>query len=275
MATTNYSLPTLESTALFDLVTDYNALASATDTALAQVAGLIPTETITEMEGQISALQTLTGSQGTQITTLKSQMTAANDNISKLQSGLGTTNSNIGTLQSGLQSTNSNLTSLTNNYNSQFNFTAYENCPIRSGAGVISGATIDIFINPTKSLFKISGQPTLGKNLNGNVARIAIPGLSGWYGFKVTGYPAFEGITEAIAYKSAGIGFVERSDNKSILQFWGGVSVALGTDGCLYLNTSQTQNTGFNFDGFWWLFPQVLLTTHNSQATVTESGINA
>lgn len=109
MATTNYSLPTLESTALFDLVTDYNALANATDAALASVAGLIPTETITEMQGQISALQTLTGSQGTQITTLQSQMSTANGNISTLQSGLETANGNIGTLQTGLQSANANI----------------------------------------------------------------------------------------------------------------------------------------------------------------------
>lgn len=109
MATTNYSLPTLESTALFDLVTDYNALANATDAALASVAGLIPTETITEMQGQISALQTLTGSQGTQITTLQSQMSTANGNISTLQSGLETANGNIGTLQTGLQGANANI----------------------------------------------------------------------------------------------------------------------------------------------------------------------
>ena len=109
MATTNYSLPTLESTALFDLVTDYNALANATDAALASVAGLIPTETITEMQGQISALQTLTGSQGTQITTLQSQVSTANGNISTLQSGLETANGNIGTLQTGLQSANQNI----------------------------------------------------------------------------------------------------------------------------------------------------------------------
>ena len=106
MATTNYSLPMLESTALFDLVTDYNALANATDAALASVAGLIPTESITEMQGQISALQTLTGSQGTQITTLQSQMSTANGNISTLQSGLETANNNIGTLQTGLQGAN-------------------------------------------------------------------------------------------------------------------------------------------------------------------------
>lgn len=111
MATTNYSLPTLESTALFDLVTDYNALANATDAGLASVAGLIPTEKITEMQGQISALQTLTGSQGTQITTLQSQMSTANGNISTLQSGLETANGNIGTLQTGLQTTNNNVQS--------------------------------------------------------------------------------------------------------------------------------------------------------------------
>ena len=106
MSTTNYSLPTLENTSLFDLVTDYNALANATDAALAKVSGLIPTETITEMEGQISDLQTLTGSQGSHITTLQSQMTTANGNISTLQSGLATANSNIGTLQTDLQSAN-------------------------------------------------------------------------------------------------------------------------------------------------------------------------
>lgn len=112
MATTNYSLPTLESTALFDLVTDYNALANATDAALARVAGLIPTETITEMQGQITALQTLTGSQGTQITTLQSQMSTANGNISTLQSGLVSANNNIGTLQTGLQGANSNISEI-------------------------------------------------------------------------------------------------------------------------------------------------------------------
>lgn len=112
MATTNYSLPTILGTNAFDLVTDYNALANATDTALAKVSGLIPTESITKIEGQISALQTLTGSHGTKITTLQSQMTAANGNISTLQSGLKTTNANIGTLQTGLQGANSNIQAL-------------------------------------------------------------------------------------------------------------------------------------------------------------------
>ena len=111
MATTNYSLPTLKSTALFDLVTDYNALANATDAAVASVARLIPTGNITEMEEQISALRTLTGSQGTQITTLQSQMKTANGNISTLQSGLNAANTNIGTLKTGLQGANSNIQS--------------------------------------------------------------------------------------------------------------------------------------------------------------------
>lgn len=115
MATNNYSLPTLESTALFDLVTDYNALSNATDAALANVAGLIPTETITEMQGQISNLQTTTGAQSTQITTLQSQVSTANDNISTLESGLETANSNIGTLQTGLQGANTNISTINKN----------------------------------------------------------------------------------------------------------------------------------------------------------------
>lgn len=115
MATTNYSLPTILGTNAFDLVTDYNALANATDAALASVAGLIPTETITKMQGQISALQTLTGSQGTQITTLQSQMSTANGNISTLESGLETANNNIGTLQTGLQGANQNIQAINQN----------------------------------------------------------------------------------------------------------------------------------------------------------------
>lgn len=111
MGTTNYRLPTILGTNAFDLVTDYNALANATDAALAKVAGLIPTETITEMQGQTSALQTLTGSQGSQITALQSQMSKANGNISTLRSGLDTANTNIGKLQTGLQSANTGLQS--------------------------------------------------------------------------------------------------------------------------------------------------------------------
>ena len=150
MATTNYSLPTLESTALFDLVTDYNALANATDAALARVAGLIPTETITEMQGQISALQTLTGSQGTQITTLQSQMSTANGNISTLQSGLDTANTNIGQLPTGLQSASATIESLE---------TAMSPIILLSGLRVSNSKTTvigNVFCNPAAKILIFS-----------------------------------------------------------------------------------------------------------------------
>lgn len=115
MATTNYKLPTILGTNAFDLVTDYNALANATDAAIASVAGLVPSETLTEMQRQIKALQTSTGSQDSQITALKSQMTTANGNISKLQSGLVAANNNIGTLQTGLQGANTNISTINQN----------------------------------------------------------------------------------------------------------------------------------------------------------------
>lgn len=168
MATTNYSLPTLESTALFDLVTDYNALANATDSALASVAGLIPTETITDMEGQISALQTLTGSQGTQITTLQSQMSTANGNISTLQSGLETANGNIGTLQTGLQSANSDISTISQTLKDMFDFSdiyTVNNTNVTiNNANVTfrsSESQIVVAVNKLKTMFKLLKLPNL------------------------------------------------------------------------------------------------------------------
>lgn len=181
MATTNYSLPTLESTALFDLVTDYNALANATDAALASVAGLIPTETITEMQGQVSALQTLTGSQGTQITTLQSQMTTANGNISTLQSGLVTANSNIGTLQTGLQSANSDISEAIQTLKDMFDFSdiytvnntnvAINNTKVTFYS---SNSQIVVAVNKPKTMFKLLKLPQLAVSTTARQENIVI-----------------------------------------------------------------------------------------------------
>ena len=155
--TTNYSLPTLESTALFDLVTDYNALANATDAALASVAGLIPAETVTEMQGQISALQTLTGSQGTQITTLQSQMSTANGNISTLQSGLETANGNIGTLQTGLQSANQEISNINTAIKAlqkmMYPIILLSGLSVSNGNGSVNG---NVFCNPAAKILIFS-----------------------------------------------------------------------------------------------------------------------
>lgn len=249
MPTTNYSLPTLESTALFDLVTDYNALSNATDAALAKVAGLVPTETITEMQGQISSLQTLTGSQGSQITALQSQMSTANGNISTLQSGLQTANSNIGTLQSGLQSTNSDLTETKNYLSSLFNFSVEEVTKF-SNFSVNSGQKLYIFYNPDKSLIKLAGSITH----TGNATRQAIPGTS-MYGFQCVTDLTIP-TTTAIEYNSVGIAFVGGSTG---FDFFGAQGVTLGTDGKIYLYPSpQQQYTGSS--AFNLTFLQPLLT---------------
>lgn len=249
MATTNYSLPTLESTALFDLVTDYNALANATDAALASVAGLIPSETVTEMQGQISALQTLTGSQKTQITTLQSQMSTANGSISTLQSGLGTANSNIGKLQSGLQSTNSDLTETKNYLSSLFDFSVKEVTKF-SNFSVNTGQKLYIFYNPDKSLIKIAGSITH----TGNATRQAIPGTS-MYGFQCVSDLTIP-TTTAVQYDSVGIAF---NENGGGYTFFGSQGVVLGTDGKIYLYPSTDQQ--YNVKGTLNItFTQPLLT---------------
>lgn len=261
MATTNYSLPTLESTALFDLVTDYNALASATDAALAQVAGLIPTETVTEMQGQISALQTLTGSQGTQITTLQSQMSTANGNISTLQSGLKTANSNIGKLQTGLQTANQNISNNTSALNTVSNMLVfkYENVKTIDGYSINSNQYIDIFYNEDKSLFKIGGSVTH----TGNATKTLIPGTSNMYGFKVASTVTLP-TTEAITYNNVGITF---QDGSYGYNFYGSTSIILSTDGHIYIlpgsSPSYSSKGSFNIT-----FTQPLLTVKNLNVSI-------
>lgn len=259
MATTNYSLPTLENTALFDLVTDYNALSNATDAALAKVAGLVPTETIAELQGQVSALQTLTGSQGSQITALQSQMTTANGNISTLQSGLQTANNNIGTLQSGLQSTNSDLTDTKNYLAKLFDFTVEEVTQF-TNFSVNSGQILYVFYNPDKSLIKISGALTH----TGASSRQAIPGTS-LYGFQCVTDLVIPTQT-AIEYNSVCTIY----ENVSGLEYFGMSGVVLGTDGKLYLMPSSTQQ--FTKSNLITLtFTQPLLTVKDlSISAITE-----
>lgn len=222
MATTNYSLPTLESTALFDLVTDYNALANATDAALASVAGLIPTETVTEMQGQISALQTLTGSQGTQITTLQSQMNTANGNISTLQSGLDTANGNIGTLQTGLQTTNNNVSKI----NDKFIFTSqrYNSTDIYDNVGTFG--KMYLMKNKDETIIKFFGDLSCSTS----TSRVLVPGLTGVYGIKSKIKAINRTLTNGYFCNYTGI-----SMQSSGSSFSSSAGFAIGNDGYIYL----------------------------------------
>lgn len=235
MATTNYSLPTLESTALFDLVTDYNALANATDAALASVAGLIPTETITEMQGQISALQTLTGSQGTQITTLQSQMSTANGNISTLQSGLETANSNIGVLQTGLQTANQNINNIKSDFSdySEFTSTEYTGTNVFSGAN--SNSIIVLMKNTSETIIKLFGS----FGTQGNVSRAQVPGVTWANSNPVYGIKSNIKAINKVLTNGYLVQFIGVSQSAVGGGYNGSVSYAIGSDGYVYFAPSQ------------------------------------
>lgn len=230
MATTNYSLPTLDNTALFDLVTDYNALANATDSALAKVAGLVPTETITEMQGQISALQTLTGSQGSQITALQSQMSTANGNITTLQSGLHTTNNNIGTLQTGLQTANSNINALNNSF--QLTSVTYQGAEIHSTASAASA--LHVLKNTENTIINIYGRVVFSST----VTPVAIPGITGYYGAKTK--VTLGTLENAYLFDCSGCLYYYSKTEAHYLSQYPLSAFALGTDGYVYLICAQT-----------------------------------
>lgn len=225
MATTNYSLPTLENTALFDLVTDYNALSNATDAALAKVAGLVPTETIAEMQGQISALQTLTGSQGSQITALQSQMTTANGNISTLQSGLKTANSSIGKLQSGLQTVSNNINALNNSF--QLTSVTYQGAEIISSAS--AGSVLNVVRNTENSIINIYGRVVFSSA----VTPVVIPGITGYYGAKTN--VTIGTLDNAYLFDCSGCLYFYSKTEPGYLSQNPSKAFALGTDGRVYL----------------------------------------
>lgn len=252
MATTNYSLPTLESTALFDLVTDYNALSNATDSALASVAGLIPTESITEMEGQISALQTLTGSQGTQITTLQSQVSTANGNISTLQSGLETANGNIGQLQTGLQTANQNIANNTNelsaiktDFNDYSTFTTTENRGANIFTGANSNSSLYLMKNTSETIIKLFGS----FGTEGSVNRSTVPNTSFNNGNQVYGIKTnIKAINKSLS-KGYLIQFVGVSQSTRGGDYNGSVSYAIGSDGYVYLAPSANNEVATAIGG--------------------------
>lgn len=228
MATTNYSLPTLDNTALFDLVTDYNALANATDAALASVAELVPTETISEMQGQISALQNLTGSQGSQITALQSQMTTANGNITTVQSGLQTANSSIGTLQTGLQSTNTKIEKLNNSF--VLSSTIYNGAEITANA--LSDSHLNVMSNADGTMINVFGLVKFSSTQN----RVAIPGASGYYGIKTL--IKIPSIKEAHTFDVSGVTNVDDAVVKGLA-----TAFAVGSDGYIYLWYGSAKTT--------------------------------
>lgn len=224
MATTNYNLPTILGTNVFDLVTDYNALSNAVDGALAQLADTIPTDDITELQGQVSALQTTTAGQTQSINQLTSQMTTANDNISGLTTRITNAENSIGSLQTGLQTANSNIsqnavniTTLNNAF--VLNSTQYRGTEINASMG--NDSFINVLINYNKTILNVYGRVQLSSNMS----RTAIPGTS-YYGVKTN---INTGITSAHVFDSSGI----TTNSGSSPSFLG--AFAIGSDGYIYL----------------------------------------
>ena len=236
MATTNYSLPTLENTALFDLVTDYNALANAIDAALAQVAGTIPEETITEMQGQITDLESTTESQGREIVVL--------------QSGLQTANSNIGTLQTGLNTATQNINKIKQSFDEYGTFsTSYT-----QGTNIIntatSNSTIYVMKNASETVVKVYGS----FGTQSETTKVVIPGVnysdgSTVYGIKSNIKAINRALTRGYLVQCAGVSF----------QNEGYTDYAIGNDGYIYFRPSSNAGNAQALSGLYFLQVPIFL----------------
>lgn len=236
MATTNYSLPTLENTALFDLVTDYNALANATDAALAQVAGTIPEETITDLQGKVTDLESTTESQGREITIL--------------QSGLQSANSNIGTLQTGLQAATQNINNIKQSFDDYGTFTT----TYTQGTNIVntatSGSIIYVMKNASETIVKVYGS----FGTQSETTKVVIPGITysdgtTVYGIKTNIKAISRALNTGYFVQFAGIS----SEDSAYTDY------AIGSDGYVYLRPSSNAGNASVATGLYFLQIPVFL----------------
>lgn len=236
MATTNYSLPTLENTALFDLVTDYNALSNAIDAALAQVAGTIPKETITEMQAQISDLESTTESQGRDITILQSDLQSAN--------------SNIGTLQTGLNAATQNINNIKQSFDDYGTFsTSYT-----QGTNIVNTATSNSIIyvmkNTSETILKVYGS----FGTQSETTKVVIPGITysdgtTVYGIKSNIKAINRTLTKGYLVQFAGVSFQDE----------GYTDYAIGNDGYIYFRPSSNAGKATALAGLYFLQVPIFL----------------
>lgn len=246
MATTNYNLPTILGTNAFDLVTDYNALANAVDTALALLAGEIPTDDITVLQGQISALQTSVSGNTSGIQQINGQIGTMNDNISALQTGLSSANSNIGSLQVNLQTANTNISNMQTDISALFSENNFESGYLTGtqlGSNINSSNTLYYMRNADQTIVKIFG----AIQCVGSATRVSVPGAtyasgSPLYGYKTNMRLVTRVLTTGYLVTYAGI---EGTSSGGVT----GCNYAIGSDGYVYvfIGGSATISTASTF----------------------------
>ena len=181
------------------------------------------------------------------ITTASGAVTELGTTVSGLSSTVSTVQSDLNTT-SALANTNagniSTLTSALNAFKSSLtlsNFTSVAGSSINIHSSVTTSGTLYLAQSSDSASFKLYGTFYMTRSSSSTVTinKTAITGMSGYYGID-TGLTLTTPPSEAFTIASAGTLHrmaVDNSSNKGIYA----VAIAIGTDGHIYLEPSDTQ----------------------------------
>lgn len=114
--------------------------------------------------------------------------------------------------------------------NDLFKFQYVNSYNVTSASPALESGTINVAMNTSKTLFKVYGY----YSYKSNKTRVAIPGMSGWYGVKIN---LSNKITTSTAYRISA-GYVIGITSGALVAGAGTTTFAIGTDGNLYLRAS-------------------------------------
>ncbi len=240
MATTNYNLPTITGASPVAIVDDYNALANATDAALAGAISGEKTRAMaaeTELANGVSNALTTANSANVSATDAKSSADKAQTTASNALTNAATAQTTADTANALATKAESNAEAIQKELANLLNFEVVT----KIDDGMVFAVAA---INASDTLFKLYGRVkiTSGQTLN----LVQIPGSS-QYGYKVDFNGRLKAGTEPYGIDTGGLS--NWDNRKDFFANMGSSGFTVGTDGNAYIavsNSSSISNTGEN-----------------------------
>jgi hypothetical protein len=222
MPTPNFNLPLINGASPISIVNDMNSLASAADSAMGTLA----------TQGDISAANTKAQTALDTATKAQSEADKASAAAKTANDAAATANSTALAAQSSANDAQQSANSAYTLANTIQNGISASATYTKSGSYTLSDSnyTAVLYVSDDKQHAKLIG------DVVGTKSKSAIPGLSGFYGAKLTTDSPLGAVRNAV--EIPGVGFLLLSD--------GGIysaRIAVGTDGNIYLDPTKSNAT--------------------------------
>lgn len=232
MATTNYNLPTITGASPVAIVDDYNALANATDAALAGAISGEKTRAMaaeTELANGVSNALTTANSANVSATDAKSAAEKAQTTASTALNNAATAQTTADGAQALAAKAESNAEAIQKELYNLLKFSVLKTVST-------TGIEITVAANSSFSLFKLYGHVNV--NAGTSLALTEIPGYASAaqrYGYKIDCGGKLNAAEKAYAITTGGFIYWNTQNPAAAIDDTAGAQIVVGTDGNAYL----------------------------------------